>query len=188
MSEISSALRRSTKNAIRIDEYGATHRVGTQSFSYAFFSDRGRGSLVGSKSRNFEGIFKKGVFELFGGLGVETIAFDRDPSHAGVATPRTSLIQQREEAVSKMELLRELAIEMQSELRAAFDAMTKELVAENSKYDILAREDQKLKAWSVRDKIYIEEFRGEKVWLSPYEYDEPYEDAVLSVRERVADY
>ena len=87
-----------------------------------------------------------------------------------------------------MELLRELAIEMQSELRAAFDAMTKELVAENSKYDILAREDQKLKAWSVRDKIYIEEFRGEKVWLSPYEYDEPYEDAVLSVRERVADY
>ena len=101
MREISSDLRRSTKNAIQIERYGATHRVGGQWFSYAFFSDRGRGSLVGSKNRNFEGIFKKGRFELFGGLEVETIAFDRDPSHAGVTTPRTSLIQQREEAVAR---------------------------------------------------------------------------------------
>jgi hypothetical protein len=178
-----------SKNSIKIESGGATHQVGGQRFSYFFFTEKGMGDLVGSKNRSFQGHFDNGRFKLHGGLEVETIAADYDPSHAGVTTHPKSLNSQRERAVTKMERFRILALKKQSELRAAFDAMEKKLVEEKSAYIIRLREDRIiLRAWSAGDKIYIEEFQYDKVWLSPYEHDEPYEDALRSVREHVANY
>ncbi len=189
MSPTTSFSRFAVKEDIQIESGTATHQIGGQRLTYFFFLERGWGDLAGSKKRSFQGHFDtEGHFRLHGGFEVETKSAYHDPSHAGVTTHRKSLNKEREEAITKIELFRELALEKQSELRATFNGMAKELVAENSTYDILSRENRTLKAWSVKDKLYLEEFRGDKVWLSHYEHDESYEDALRSIQERVTDY
>lgn len=169
---------------IEIDDGGASSTVGRQSLLYDFWHERGSGQIVnGPKNRFFKGVFKDGKFQLFPGLETETKAFDYDPSHAGVVTPRKALPAEQKDAKEKMDLLRRGALRKMQMLEEMLQQESALLIAKKDFWDFLLRVDRCIEIFVTQKKIYIKEMRGAKSWTFPFDHCEEYNDALASALE-----